>query len=145
MSRIYVDEVIASGLTQVNFPQGIKIAATKTIDLSESAINLTSGIGINGQVLTSTGAGVVWSTRDNTDTTYTFAGRGLAVNDVKLDLTAGGSGSGIQTITFTGTGRTDDPGVPQELGSIITGFTKPTQFFNSRRPSGGQLYPRGNQ
>jgi len=102
MSRIYVDEVIASGLTQVNFPQGIKIAAAKTIDLSESAINLTSGIGIDGQVLTATGTGLAWSTRVNTDTTYTFDGRGLAVNDVKLDLTAGGSGSGTQTITFAG-------------------------------------------
>lgn len=49
------------------------------------------------------------------------------------------------TPTFTGTGRTDDPGVPQELGSIITGFTKPAQFSTPRRPSGGQLYPRGNQ
>ena len=102
MSRIYVDEVIASGLTQVNFPQGIKIAATKTIDLSGAALNLTSGIGIDGQVLAATGTGLAWSTRVNTDTTYTFDGRGLAVNDVKLDLTAGGSGSGTQTITFAG-------------------------------------------
>ena len=107
MSRIYVDEVIPSGLTQVNFPQGIKIAETKSIDLSAAALRLSSGIGIDGQVLTSTGAGLVWSTRDNTDTTYTFAGRGLAVNDVKLDLTAGGSGSGIQTITFAGQNAVD--------------------------------------
>lgn len=49
------------------------------------------------------------------------------------------------TPTFTGTGRTDDPNVPRELGSIITGFTKPTQFSTPKRPSGGQLYPRGNQ
>lgn len=105
MSGIYVDEVIPSGLTQVNFPQGIKIAETKSIDLSGAALRLTSGIGIDGQVLTSTGTGLVWSTRDNTDTTYTFAGRGLALNDVKIDLIAGGSGSGTQTITFAGATR----------------------------------------
>ena len=52
MSRIYVDEVIPSGLTQVNFPQGIKIAETKSIDLSAAALRLSSGIGIDGQVLT---------------------------------------------------------------------------------------------
>jgi hypothetical protein len=102
MSRIYVDEVIASGVTQVTFPQGIKIAPTKTIDLSGAAINLTAGVGLDGQVLCATGGGLTWGNRDNTDTTYTFGGRGLAVNDVKIDLTAGGSGSGTQTITFAG-------------------------------------------
>ena len=106
MSSIYVDEVVASGLTQVNFPQGIKIGAAKTIDLSASAISLTSGIGLAGQVLAATGTGLTWTTKNDTNTTYSFDGRGLAVNDVKLDLTAGGSGSGVQTITLTGQNAT---------------------------------------
>lgn len=49
------------------------------------------------------------------------------------------------TPTFTAVDRTDDPAVPQELGLLITGFTKPINYTSPRRPSGGQLYPRGNQ
>lgn len=103
MSKIYVDEIVSkSGNTSVSFPNGIQIPATKNLDLNGASINLSTGLGVAGQVLSSTGTGLAWVNRDDTNTTYTFTGQGLAVNDVRLSLTAGGSGSGTQTITFAG-------------------------------------------
>jgi hypothetical protein len=107
MSKIYVDEIVSrSGNTSVLFPNGIQIPATKSLDLSGASVNLSSGLGLAGQFLTSTGTGLQWTTLVNTDTTYTFGAQGLALNDVRLNLTAGGSGSGNQQIILEGTNAT---------------------------------------
>lgn len=107
MSKIYVDEIVSrSGNTSVLFPNGIQIASAKSLDLSGASINLSSGLGLAGQLLSSTGTGLQWTTLVNTDTTYTFGAQGLALNDVRLNLTAGGSGSGNQQIILEGTNAT---------------------------------------
>jgi len=107
MSKIYVDEIVSkSGNTSVSFPNGIRIPASKNLNLNGASINLATGLGVAGQVLSSTGTGLAWVNRDDTDTTYTLSGQGLAVNDVRLNLIAGGSGAGTQTITFTGQNAT---------------------------------------
>lgn len=107
MSKIYVDEIVSrSGNTSVLFPNGIQVSPTKSLDLSGASINLSSGLGLAGQLLSSTGTGLQWTTLVNTDTTYTFGAQGLALNDVRLNLTAGGSGSGNQQIILEGTNAT---------------------------------------
>ena len=108
MSKIYVDELVSrSGNTSVSFPNGLKVASSKSLDLSGASINLSTGLGLVGQLLSSTGTGLQWTTLTNTDTTYTFEAQGLSLNDVRLNLTAGGSGSGTQQVQLEGTGATN--------------------------------------
>lgn len=117
MSKIYVDEIVSkSGVTKVVFPEGLKVFPTKSLDLDGASINLSTGLGVAGQVLSSTGTGLAWVNKEDTNTTYSLTGQGLAVNDVRLNLTAGGSGSGTQTITFAGQNATT---VTYDTGSSL--------------------------
>jgi hypothetical protein len=38
-----------------------------------------------------------------------------------------------------------DQSISNEYGLLFTSMSKPVQYQTPRRPSGGQLYPRGNQ
>ncbi|NDB57027.1 hypothetical protein EB001_01020 [bacterium] len=51
----------------------------------------------------------------------------------------------LVTLTFSSVDRIDDPYAPVELGIFMTGLSKAIAMNTPRRPSGGQLYPRGNQ
>lgn len=49
------------------------------------------------------------------------------------------------TPTFSSLIRNSQPYEVNELGLLIGITSKPSPFSSPRRPSGGQLYPRGNQ
>jgi hypothetical protein len=51
----------------------------------------------------------------------------------------------LVTLTFSSIDRVDDPYTPLELGIFVTGLSKAVAMNTPRRPSSGQLYPRGNQ
>lgn len=117
MSRIYVDELVSkSGLDKVTFIEGVKVSATETLDLNGASITLDTGVGLNNQLLASTGSGLKWVTFTNTDSTYSFNAQGAAVNDIKLNLVAGGSASGTDQVTLTGAGSVSIA----ELNGVIT-------------------------
>ncbi len=106
MSRIYVEQVVGSGVGPVSFPEGLKVFGGKTLDLNGAAINLSTGLGVAGQLLSTTGSSLQWVTRTDTDTTYTLGAQNVSLNDVRLNLTAGGTGSGTQFVSVTGSGAT---------------------------------------
>ena len=117
MSRIYVDELVSkSGLDKVTFLEGVKVSATETLDLNGASITLDTGVGLNNQLLASTGSGLKWVTFTNTDSTYSFNAQGAAVNDIKLNLVAGGSASGTDQVSLTGAGSVSIA----ELNGVIT-------------------------
>lgn len=117
MSRIYVDELVSkSGLDKVTFTEGVKVNAAETLDLNGASITLDTGVGLNNQLLASTGSGLKWVTFTNTDSTYTFGAQGAAANDIKLNLVAGGSASGTDQVTLTGAGSV----TLAELNGVIT-------------------------
>lgn len=49
------------------------------------------------------------------------------------------------TPTFSSIDRVDDPYTPVELGILMSGLSKAISMSTPKRPSSGQLYPRGNQ
>jgi hypothetical protein len=49
------------------------------------------------------------------------------------------------TPTFSSLNRNNQPYVPNELGLILGMTTRSSSYSTPKRPSGGQLYPRGNQ
>ena len=107
MSKILVDELVnLAGTDKVTFAEGLKVSNGETIELDGATITLDTGVGLNDQLLASTGAGLKWVTFTNTNTTYDFAASGAAVNDVRLRLTAGGSGSGTDEVVLQGAGDT---------------------------------------
>jgi plastocyanin len=117
MSRIYVDELVSkSGLDKVTFIEGVKVSPTETLDLNGASITLDTGVGLNNQLLASTGSGLKWVTFTNTDSTYSFNAQGAAVNDIKLNLVAGGSASGTDQVSLTGAGSVSI----SELNGVIT-------------------------
>ena len=79
----------------------------------------------------------------DTDTTYDLAAPASAINgNVKLNLTAGGSGSGVDSVSITGSGATTV--TTNSDGVIIisstdnnTVYTHPTTSGNKHIPSGG--------
>jgi hypothetical protein len=107
MSRIYADELVnLNGTGYVTASEGLKVSPTKTLDLSGAKINLTAGFGSPGQVLSTTGTGLNWVNNPDNDTTYTFSAQSAALNDIRLNLSAGGSGSGTQSVSLVGEGST---------------------------------------
>ena len=107
MSKILVDELVnLAGTDKVTFSEGLKVSNGETIELDGATITLDTGVGLDDQLLASTGAGLKWVTFTNTNTTYDFAASGAAVNDVRLRLTAGGSGSGTDEVVLQGAGDT---------------------------------------
>ena len=108
MSKILVDELVnLAGTGSVTFAQGLEISNGETLSLDGATITLDTGIGLNDQLLASTGAGLKWVTFTNTNTTYDFAASGAAINDVRLRLTAGGSGTGIDEVVLQGSGASE--------------------------------------
>ena len=105
MLKILVDELVnLAGTGSVTFAQGLEISNGETLSLDGATITLDTGVGLNDQLLASTGAGLKWVTFTNTNTTYDFAASGAAINDVRLRLTAGGSGTGIDEVVLQGSG-----------------------------------------
>ena len=73
-----------------------------------SAPNILSKLakGTDGQVLKLSSGLPVWSADINTNTTYTLDGSGTT-NSVNIELIAGGSGSGTDSINLEGSGATE--------------------------------------
>ena len=116
MSKILVDELVnLVGTDKVTFSEGLKISNGETIDLNGATITLDTGIGLNDQLLASTGSGLKWVTFSDTNSTYAFASVNAAVNDVKLNLTGGGDAAGqLNQVSMTGSGSvslTENAGV----------------------------------
>jgi plastocyanin len=122
MSKILVDELVnLVGTDKVTFSEGLKISNGETIDLNGATITLDTGIGLNDQLLASTGSGLKWVTFSDTNSTYAFASVNAAVNDVKLNLTGGGDAAGqLNQVTMTGSGSvslTENAGVITVTGT----------------------------
>lgn len=49
------------------------------------------------------------------------------------------------TPTFSSLIRNSQPYEPNELGALLGMTSRSSSFSSPKRPSGGQLYPRGNQ
>jgi len=124
MSKILVDELVnLAGTDKVIFSQGIKVSSGETLDLNGATVTLSDGVGLNDQLLASTGSGLKWVTFTDTNSTYVFASVNAAANDIKLRLTGGGDASGQQDqVTLTGSGSvslTENAGVITITGTDI--------------------------
>ena len=128
MSRILVDELVnLAGTDKVTFAEGLKVTAGEALDLNGAKINIDTGVGLNNQLLASTGSGLKWTTISDTNSTYVFSSVNAAANDVKLKLTGGGDAAGqIDQLTFTGAGTVV---VAENAGVItITGSDQNTTY-----------------
>lgn len=128
MSRILVDELVnLAGTDKVTFAEGLKVTAGEALDLDGAQINIDTGVGLNNQLLASTGSGLKWTTISDTNSTYVFSSVNAAVNDVKLKLTGGGDAAGqTDQLTFTGAGTVV---VAENAGVItITGSDQNTTY-----------------
>ena len=106
MSKILVNELVnLAGNDKVTFAEGAKVSSGETLDLNGATITLSDGVGLNNQLLASSGSGLKWVTFTDTNSAYTFASVNTAVNDIKLRLTGTGDASGQQDqVTLTGAG-----------------------------------------
>ena len=106
MSKILVNELVnLAGNDKITFPEGAKVSSGETLDLNGATITLSDGVGLNNQLLASSGAGLKWVTFTDTNSAYAFASVNAAANDVKLRLTGSGDAVGQQDqVTFTGAG-----------------------------------------
>ena len=128
MSRILVDELVnLAGTDKVTFAEGLKVTAGEALDLNGAKINIDTGVGLDNQLLASTGSGLKWVTIGDTNSTYVFSSVNAAANDVKLKLTGGGDAAGqIDQLTFTGAGTVV---VAENAGVItITGSDQNTTY-----------------
>ena len=118
MSRILVDELVnLAGTDKVTFAEGLKVTAGEALDLNGAKINIDTGVGLDNQLLASTGSGLKWVTIGDTNSTYALSSVSAAANDVKLKLTGGGDSAGqIDQLTFTGSGTV----VVAESAGVIT-------------------------
>jgi len=106
MSRILVDELVnLAGTDKVTFAEGLKVTAGEALDLDGAKINIDTGVGLDNQLLASTGSGLKWVSIGDTNSTYAFSSVAAASNDVKLKLTGSGDAAGYtDQVTITGTG-----------------------------------------
>ncbi len=128
MSRILVDELVnLAGTDKVTFAEGLKVTAGEALDLDGAKINIDSGVGLDNQLLSSTGTGLKWVTISNSNSTYSFSSLAAAANDVKLKLTGSGDAAGqIDQVSFTGSGTVV---VAENAGVItITGSDQNTTY-----------------
>jgi plastocyanin len=124
MSKILVDELVnLAGTDKVTFSQGVRISSAETLDLNGATITLSDGVGLDNQLLASSGSGLKWVTLTDTNSIYAFASVNAASNDVKLRLTGSGDATGQQDqVTFTGAGNvvlTENAGVITITGTDI--------------------------
>jgi plastocyanin len=128
MSKILVNELVnLAGNDKVTFAEGAKVSSGETLDLNGATITLSDGVGLNDQLLASSGAGLKWVTFTDTNSAYTFAAVNDAVNDIKLRLTGTGDAVGqVDTIALTGAGGIS---VTENAGTItFTGTTVNTTY-----------------
>ena len=106
MSKILVNELVnLAGNDKVTFAEGAKVSSGETLDLNGATITLSDGVGLNNQLLASSGAGLKWVTFTDTNSAYAFAAVNDAVNDIKLRLTGTGDATGqVDTVALTGAG-----------------------------------------
>ena len=106
MSKILVNELVnLAGNDKITFSEGAKVSSGETLDLNGATITLSDGVGLNNQLLASSGSGLKWVTFTDTNSAYAFASVNAASNDVKLRLTGSGDALGQQDqVTFTGAG-----------------------------------------
>ena len=93
-----------TGVTSAVASTGISVSgATGAVTFTNTGVtSIVAGTGIS--VSAATGAVTVTNTQTETDTTYTLPVAAGAANTALLELTAGGSGSGVaSTTTFSGT------------------------------------------
>ena len=106
MSKILVNELVnLAGTDKVTFAEGAKVSSGETLDLNGATITLSDGVGLNNQLLASSGSGLKWVTFTDTNSAYAFASVNDAVNDIKLRLTGSGDAAGqVNTVALTGAG-----------------------------------------
>ena len=128
MSKILVNELVnLAGNDKVTFAEGAKVSSGETLDLNGATITLSDGVGLNNQLLASSGAGLKWVTFTDTNSAYAFAAVNDAVNDIKLRLTGTGDASGqVDTVALTGAGGIS---ITENAGTItFTGTTVNTTY-----------------
>ena len=104
-----------------------KVSTGETLDLNGATITLSDGVGLNNQLLASSGSGLKWVTFTDTNSAYTFASVNTAVNDIKLRLTGTGDATGqVNTVALTGAGGIS---ITENAGTItFTGTTTNTTY-----------------
>ena len=128
MSKILVNELVnLAGNDKVTFAEGAKVSSGETLDLNGATITLSDGVGLNNQLLASSGAGLKWVTFTDTNSAYTFSSVNDAVNDIKLRLTGTGDATGqVNTVALTGAGGIS---ITENAGTItFTGTTVNTTY-----------------
>ena len=128
MSKILVNELVnLAGNDKVTFAEGAKVSSGETLDLNGATITLSDGVGLNNQLLASSGAGLKWVTFTDTNSAYAFAAVNDAVNDIKLRLTGTGDATGqVDTVALTGAGGIS---ITENAGTItFTGTTVNTTY-----------------
>ena len=128
MSKILVNELVnLAGNDKVTFAEGAKVSSGETLDLNGATITLSDGVGLNNQLLASSGAGLKWVTFTDTNSAYTFSSVNDAVNDIKLRLTGSGDALGqVNTVALTGAGGIS---ITENAGTItFTGTTVNTTY-----------------
>ena len=128
MSKILVNELVnLAGNDKVTFAEGAKVSSGETLDLNGATITLSDGVGLNNQLLASSGSGLKWVTFTDTNSAYTFASVNTAVNDIKLRLTGTGDATGqVNTVALTGAGGIS---ITENAGTItFTGTTTNTTY-----------------
>jgi hypothetical protein len=105
-----------------------------------SGNNLTFTAGSNVSISESSGTVTIASTDTNDDTTYSVS-LGGADDNVNLVLTAGGSGSGTDSVSFTAGSNVslDLTGDTMEISSTNTIYTHPTYTTRSIDTSGVEV------
>jgi hypothetical protein len=90
-------------------------SATDTVTITNSGVtSIVAGTGIS--ISGATGAVTITNTVTDTDTTYTLPVAAGAANTAIINLTAGGSGSGVaSSVTFSGT--TDEVAITESTGN----------------------------
>ena len=128
MSKILVNELVnLAGNDKITFSEGAKVSTGETLDLNGATITLSDGVGLNNQLLASSGSGLKWVTFTDTNSAYTFASVNTAVNDIKLRLTGTGDATGqVNTVALTGAGGIS---ITENAGTItFTGTTTNTTY-----------------
>lgn len=128
MSKILVNELVnLAGNDKITFSEGAKVSSGETLDLNGATITLSDGIGLNNQLLASSGSGLKWITFTDTNSAYAFSAVNDAVNDIKLRLTGSGDAAGqVNTVALTGAGGIS---ITENAGTItFTGTTINTTY-----------------
>lgn len=128
MSKILVNELVnLAGTDKVTFAEGAKVSSGETLDLNGATITLSDGIGLNNQLLASSGSGLKWVTFTDTNSAYALSAVNISTNDIKLRLTGSGDAVGqVDNVTLTGGGSVQ---ITENAGTItFTGSDTNTTY-----------------